>query len=187
MDQVDQNVAANVRRLRELAGLKQAELVDQLRKDGLEDWHPTTLSRTESGERPVRLSEAHVLARVLGVSVADLGIGFSPEARAVEDMEASLQYVARTRAAYVTALGEYVGAWQAFVHLAREVGKDVGSDSALTRRVRAVVSRSAALKPSDDEVSAAAEAQWEGGDGRMRWDDDTVPPSFASQDGLQAR
>lgn len=185
-DQIDQNVAENVRRLREQAGLKQADLVAQLRENGLADWHPTTLSRTESGERPIRLAEAHVLAQALGTSVEELGISYSPEVRAVEDVEAALQHVARARSAFVTAREEYVAAWKAFVTTARE-GTDLPvDDPTLKRRVRRVVERSVELKPTGDEISAAMDEHVDR-DGRMRWEDGTVPPAMAAQDGLQAR
>lgn len=185
-DQTDQNIANNVKRLRDQAGLKQAELVDRLRVNGLEDWHPTTLSRTESGERPVRLSEAVVLAHVLGVTAEELAAHYSPEGRAVDDAEGALQYVARTRSVYATAREEYVSAWKGFVHIVREVGRLGDLDDALHRRVRRLVERSTQLKPSDETIDAAMD-EYETGDGRMTWEDDTVPPAIASQDGLQAR
>jgi len=183
-DQIDQNVAGNVRRLREQAGLKQADLVAQLRDNGLEDWHPTTLSRTESGERPIRLAEAHVLARVLGTSVEELGINYSPEVRAVEGVEAALQDVARARSVFVAAREEYVEAWKAFVTMIRG-GPDLAADDPrLKRRVRKVVERSVDLKPTDEDFSAADDERWE--DSRWR-SDGSVYPGAAAQDGLQAR
>ena len=53
-------------RLREAAGLSQAELVQKLRESGWTNVHPTTISRIEKRERPVRLSEAARIANVLG-------------------------------------------------------------------------------------------------------------------------
>ena len=35
-------------------------------------WHQTTVAKTESGERALRLDEAHALAGVLGVELTDL-------------------------------------------------------------------------------------------------------------------
>lgn len=46
--------------------MSQAELVQRLRDRGWVNVHPTTISRIEKGERPVRLSEATRIAQVLG-------------------------------------------------------------------------------------------------------------------------
>lgn len=191
-DQTDQNIADNVKRLRDKHGLKQAELVEQLRANGLHDWHPTTLSRTESAERPVRLSEALVIAQVLGVTVEELGVNYSPAARAVEAAESGLQRVAQARGNLTAAREEYVSAWADFVGLIRTGSESAGDDPALRRRIKSVIGRAAGVKPSDEtvrEVEADRIAdEFEGRDGRMRWeDDDTVSPAIASQDGLQAR
>lgn len=184
-DQIDQNVARNVKRLREQSGLIQSELVTKLREHGLKDWHPTTLSRTESGDRPVRLSEAHVLARVLGTTIEDLGVNYSPEVRAVEAAEASLQEVARTRSVFVTARSRYVEAWDAFTDSIRAGAEAAEGDQVLGRRIRSAVERAAAVKPSEHDIAEAADDRWE--DERERWVDDTLPPSWAAQDGLQGR
>lgn len=57
-------------RLREANGMSQAELVQKLRTNGWTNVHPTTISRIEKGERPVRLSEATRIARILGQDVS---------------------------------------------------------------------------------------------------------------------
>lgn len=190
-DQTDQNIADNVKRLRDKHGLKQSELVDQLRANGLHDWHPTTLSRTESAERPVRLSEALVIAHVLGTTTEELGVNYSPAARSVEAAERGLQRVAQARSNLATAREEYVAAWAEFVNLIRTGSEAAEEDPALKRRIRTAIGRAADVKPSDEtirEVEAEQLAEeFEGRDGRMRWEDDTVPTAIASQDGLQAR
>lgn len=63
---MDTYFAQNMTRLREAAGLSQAEMVQKLREKGWKNVHPTTISRIEKGERPVRLSEAARIAQVLG-------------------------------------------------------------------------------------------------------------------------
>jgi transcriptional regulator with XRE-family HTH domain len=65
-DPLDVHFAANMSRLREAAGVSQAELVQKLRDSGWTNVHPTTISRIEKRERPVRLSEAARIADVLG-------------------------------------------------------------------------------------------------------------------------
>ncbi len=66
VDPLDEYFAQNMTRFREAAKMSQAELVTRLRKQGWNSVHPTTISRIEKGERPVRLSEADRIARVLG-------------------------------------------------------------------------------------------------------------------------
>lgn len=65
----DDNFAANLRHFREHRGLTQAQLAENLSARGLENFHPTTISRIESGARPVRLSEAKTIAAALDSSV----------------------------------------------------------------------------------------------------------------------
>jgi transcriptional regulator with XRE-family HTH domain len=76
---LDAHFAANMSRLREAAGLSQSELVQKLRESGWTNVHPTTISRIEKRERPVRLSEASRIADVLG---QDLNRMLWPPARA---------------------------------------------------------------------------------------------------------
>lgn len=70
-DDIDRSIGAIIQRLRESAGISQAGLAKQLSADGLR-WTQGTLSRVENGERPIKLSEAAVLARRLRVSVSGL-------------------------------------------------------------------------------------------------------------------
>lgn len=51
--------------------MTQAELSKALRDRGHSHFHPTTISRIEKGERPLRLSDALALSAVLGVYVDD--------------------------------------------------------------------------------------------------------------------
>lgn len=48
------------------------EFAGKLRDAGLSNFHPTTVSRVERGERPAKLGEASVIAQVLGASLDDL-------------------------------------------------------------------------------------------------------------------
>ena len=62
---------AGLRRYRRAAGLMQIELAARMVARGL-PWHGSTVSKTESGDRPPHLSELHALAAVLDVDVLDL-------------------------------------------------------------------------------------------------------------------
>lgn len=52
--------------------MTKTQLATQLSEAGLDQIHPTTVSRIESGERAIRLSEAVTIASVLGTSVEAL-------------------------------------------------------------------------------------------------------------------
>lgn len=68
----DQEIGRRVRDAREDAGIKQqGDLVPLLRAAGL-PWSQGTLSRVELGQRSVKVTEAAVLAEVLGVTVPAL-------------------------------------------------------------------------------------------------------------------
>jgi transcriptional regulator with XRE-family HTH domain len=59
------------RALREAAGIKQESAASRMRKLGHTGWRQTTLSKVESGQRPVSLDEAYCLALVLGAHLRD--------------------------------------------------------------------------------------------------------------------
>lgn len=67
----DEQIGKRVVDLREGRGLNQGQLSERLRENGL-NWSQGTLSKVESGVRPVRLIEAPTLALVLRTSVSAL-------------------------------------------------------------------------------------------------------------------
>ena len=67
----DSKIGARIAQLRGAMGLKQSDLSESLRLAGL-NWSQGTLSKVESGQRPVRLTEAPLLARALDVQLAEL-------------------------------------------------------------------------------------------------------------------
>lgn len=69
-EKLEARVSGAVQRLRTERGWSQAELAEKMRERGFTKFHPTTISRIEKGDRPVRIAEALGLARVLGTSVA---------------------------------------------------------------------------------------------------------------------
>ncbi|BCW85057.1 hypothetical protein NicSoilE8_27300 [Arthrobacter sp. NicSoilE8] len=62
----------NMRTLRERKGWSQGELSRRLIEGGWSIFHQTTISRIESGDRPIKLGEARAIARVLGSNVATM-------------------------------------------------------------------------------------------------------------------
>lgn len=61
----DNEIGQTVRALRERMNLSQSAFAEVIRARGLQ-WHQPTVSRIEDGERPLRLSEAVVLAESIG-------------------------------------------------------------------------------------------------------------------------
>lgn len=68
----DEMFGINLQRRREKQGLSKTQFAAELSAAGMSQFHPTTISRVEAGERPVRLSEALTIARVLGLSLDEL-------------------------------------------------------------------------------------------------------------------
>jgi len=64
-ERVDELVGANIRQLRIAAGLSQGQLASKLG----ESYRQQTLLKIEKGSRPLRLTEAAVLAQVLDTTV----------------------------------------------------------------------------------------------------------------------
>lgn len=61
----------NLRRLREQLGVSQSGLAREMAERGFQ-FHQTTISRIEAGDRPVRLAEATTLAEIVRTSVSML-------------------------------------------------------------------------------------------------------------------
>lgn len=62
------HLAENIAAAREMSGLSRAALAERLQREGLTNWHATTVTRVETGQREVRVSELSALARVFGLS-----------------------------------------------------------------------------------------------------------------------
>jgi transcriptional regulator with XRE-family HTH domain len=81
-ESTDDRFAANLRALRERAGLSQSALADAMTGHG-HAWHQQTVDRVESGRQAVRFREAVDLAAILRTST-DRFTWSSPEASATE-------------------------------------------------------------------------------------------------------
>lgn len=68
----DEKFGLEVKAIREGNGWSMSTLAARLSKAGLTNFHPNTIGRLERGERAIRLSEAVIVAQVLGVSLDDL-------------------------------------------------------------------------------------------------------------------
>lgn len=65
----EHNFAQRMRQLREARNMTQTDLARALKAAGL-PFHQQTVQRMENGERPVRLNEAHLIARALDVDLS---------------------------------------------------------------------------------------------------------------------
>jgi transcriptional regulator with XRE-family HTH domain len=70
--ELDTAFGARVRAARERQGLSQKWLAEALSSRYGFQWYPTTVGKMESGERPVKLTEAVALAQTLGMLLEDL-------------------------------------------------------------------------------------------------------------------
>lgn len=92
-ESTDDKFAANLRALRERAGLSQSALADEMTGRG-HGWHQQTVGRVESGRQAVRFSEAVDLAAILRTST-DRFTWTQPEASATEYVYAAGTRVVR--------------------------------------------------------------------------------------------
>lgn len=69
------NFARRMAELRAEMGLSQSELARKMIDRGFDTYSQMTVSRTEKGERPIRLGEARVLAEILGSRIEDMTRG----------------------------------------------------------------------------------------------------------------
>jgi transcriptional regulator with XRE-family HTH domain len=67
----ERNFRQQMMRLREAQEMTQTDLARKLKHFDL-PFHQQTIQRIESGERPIRLNEAHLIAHVLGVTVESM-------------------------------------------------------------------------------------------------------------------
>ncbi|GAA4746597.1 helix-turn-helix transcriptional regulator [Gordonia alkaliphila] len=68
----DERFRLTVKRLREQLGWSQAQLAEKLREQGFSQFHPTTVSRVEKGDRAVRLAEARGFAKAFDRTVGEM-------------------------------------------------------------------------------------------------------------------
>lgn len=68
MDVTDVEIGRRIRQAREKSGMSQRQVAEAMAQRG-HSWLQNTLTRTETGDRPIRLTEAVDMARILGVSM----------------------------------------------------------------------------------------------------------------------
>ncbi len=93
----DEKFGQAVQDARESRGWSMTRLAAKLDEAGLGNFHAATVGRMERAQRPVRLSEAVVIADVLGKSLEDLLGGPNEALRVAQDFFADLVETRRAR------------------------------------------------------------------------------------------
>lgn len=99
--EVDEQLGLALQKARATYDMDQTKLVSIVNARGLK-WNQSTLSKIESGKRPLRFSEATLLSEVLGMSLDELAFGSDEprvNVRSVRDREldALEQFIATRR------------------------------------------------------------------------------------------
>lgn len=71
-DEVEWWFAANLKAARERAGMSQETMAQRMRHAGYASWKQQTVTKVENAARRVLLAEARALARILGLTDAEL-------------------------------------------------------------------------------------------------------------------
>ncbi|WIY81779.1 helix-turn-helix transcriptional regulator [Propionimicrobium sp. PCR01-08-3] len=100
----DAEIGAAIRRLRELNGITQAELANELGSRGLEGFYPQTITKIEAGQRALKFEEALDIADVLHVTPNALRpqpeSSSAKEHRIVQDVHAAISAVHAQKARF---------------------------------------------------------------------------------------
>lgn len=93
---LDRDFGARVRATRERQGVSQQHVALVLEAMYGIPWHQTTVAKTESGERPIRLAEAVAVAQALSVPLDEL-LHDADEGRKRERIEAAFGELMKVR------------------------------------------------------------------------------------------
>jgi transcriptional regulator with XRE-family HTH domain len=146
----ERNFRERMLRMREAKGMTQTDLARALKTDFGLPFHQQTIQRIESGERPVRLNEANLIAQTLNedlfMMIADAG---SPD-----EVRLALHLAGERLAERGAEIAEYLGermeivehlyvslhkAWDAYVSTHEELGEPI--DEELSADMRRFESR----------------------------------------------
>ena len=157
---VDASFAAAVRGYRESRGWTQSELAARMVEiGGVPDATQVLVSRIEAGKRAIRLTEAHALARVFGVSVEDMTAESEAARLLAVDHRRAREYFVRFREATAQ-----VTRWQIKLRedaeiVRAEFDSSATSLSLLLQNVESFVSYDLAAEAQ--EVAQAVRAEYE--------------------------
>jgi transcriptional regulator with XRE-family HTH domain len=99
----EQLAGEEVRRLRKGRGWSQDDVARRMSAAGFTTWHQSTVGRTETAERPLRLNESVALAGLFGVSLTRL---LEPIRMSVEEIDEEIRAATKACADARCALAE---------------------------------------------------------------------------------
>ena len=158
----DEPIARNIRRLRELHGMSQADLADALKDRGVPGMHPQTITKIEAGTRAVKFAEGLVLAEVLQVRPEELRHLHEERAvirwRMVRNTQATMVALADAENALATFLASSTRLLDQYKRYGAEVDVEVAAMARTVGEVTAEdVMQQARAKSEDMEAMADAE------------------------------
>lgn len=116
-DGIEQRVIETLIDLREERGWSQSELARRMVDAGWPKYTQMTVSRTEKGERPIRLNEAESLAEVFGIDLYNLWIP-----RQLRRYGAANEQVLRLAAELEKLIAQYLDAQFLLANIADNIG-----------------------------------------------------------------
>ncbi len=119
----EEQFAQNLLQRREEARMSQSELARRMTDAGWSNYSQMTVSRTEKGERPIRLGEARALAMILGASLDEM-IGATPSEALALQVESIRDELSKA----IVDIRDAVGHWAEIGRAARTLRSDIGSE-----------------------------------------------------------
>ena len=167
----EQNFISEMKRIRLLRNMTQTDLARELQRLGLK-FHQQTIQRIETGERPVRLNEAHLIANALEAKMASMEAAVSPSIR---DLRYTLDHVRRIAISVALDLqdmaGEYEDALAELLVMLDDRNIDYRSPDPISQRALSFASH--AYGPLRNLVDAMVQLRKVAG----HWDPADLPPS----------
>jgi len=153
-----------LKRLRNERGWSQEEVARRMTASGY-DWHQTTVGRTESAARPLRVNEAVVLAAIFEVPITQLLV---PAAMKLSDVEGEIKETEEALAEVKKMVGEFqlkVEQLSAIQHQAAEMYRKMTSATEglegrlkLLREIQRIIKAGHQMPPDlAAQLAAAAE------------------------------
>lgn len=148
-------IARNIRRLRELHGMSQADLADALKGRGVPGMHPQTITKIEAGTRALKFTEGLVLAEVLQVRPEELRHLHEERAISQWQMIRRSQETAQALAAAVDALTIFLASSTHLLDEYERCGAEVDVEIAAMARTLAEVTAEDVMQRAREKFEGA--------------------------------
>lgn len=150
---LDEQYGRRLRAIREDRGFTLAQMVELIKESGIGYMNTSTLSRIETGVRPVRLTEAQVIGKILRVSVESMTSEFEDLAHYESRHRAARQWFVRFRESAVE-VTEYQINLERYLDNLREMQETV--DESLAKSLKLTISNFENFVAIDLATEAAA-------------------------------